>query len=479
MLMFKDMPIRKKLMRIMFLISGIVLLVTCLTFFVYEIYAFRKTTTEKLSTIGRIISANSTAALAFANAEDAKEILTALRAEPHIVAASLYNTDGSILSQYVSGSEINIFPNTPGAEGYKFAGSHLEGFQPVMLEDKQVGTLYLKSSLGEMYQRLRLYGAIVALVMLFSFILAFALSRIYQKNISEPILALADTATIISDKKDYSVRAQKKGNDELGLLTDAFNYMLVQIQDQNRALQEFAQNLEQKVWDRTVQLESANKELEAFSYSISHDLRAPLRAIVGFTAILEEDYGSKLDDEAKRVTGVIKSNTLKMGHLIDDLLTFSRLARQDLKKTRINTTEMANGVINEILSNNKNLNAKWIVHPMPDIHGDVTAMRHVWTNLISNAVKYSATKDQAIIEVGSDLKDGQTVFFVRDNGVGFDEKYKEKLFRVFQRLHSADEFEGTGVGLAIVEKIISKHGGNVWAEGEINKGACFYFSLPE
>ncbi len=478
-MLFKDMPIRKKLVRIMFLISGIVLLVTCVTFFVYEFYAFRKTTIEKLSTIGRILSANSTAALAFHNADDAKEILAALRAEPHIVAAGLYDSEGNLFSQYVSGSTTIVFPHKPGKEGYQFVQSYLEGFQPVMVETKQLGTLYLKSGLGEMYERLQLYGFIVALVVVLSFILAFVLSRILQKSISNPILGLAETAKVISERKDYSVRAVKTGNDEVGSLTDAFNNMLVQIEDQNRALHEFAQNLEQKVWDRTVQLESANKELEAFSYSISHDLRAPLRAVVGFTAILEEDYGSKLDDEARRITAVIKSNTLKMGHLIDDLLTFSRLARQDIKKTNIVTTQMANDVIKEILAENSNLKTKWVVREMPDINGDVSAMRQVWTNLISNAVKYSATMEEPKIEVGSETRDGQTVFFVKDNGVGFDEKYKEKLFRVFQRLHSADEFEGTGVGLAIVEKIISKHGGVVWAEGEVNKGACFYFSLPE
>jgi len=455
------------------------LLVTCITFFVYEFYAFRKTTTEKLSTIGKIIAANSTAALAFDNQDDAKEILAALKTEPHIVAAGLYDSDGNLFSQYFSGRGIDTFPVKPGQEGYRFIPSHLEGFQPVMLETRQLGTLYLKSDLGAMYERLRLYSIIVALVVILSFLLAWLLSKILQKSISKPILALAETAKMISDRKDYSVRAVKTGNDESGALTDAFNNMLVQIQDQNRALHEFNQNLEQKVRDRTMQLESVNKELEAFSYSISHDLRAPLRAIIGFAAILEEDYHSKLDDEAKRITAVIKSSTLKMGHLIDDLLAFSRMARQDIKKTTISTKAMANEVIQELLPENKSLHIKWVVHEMPDIKGDINAMHQVWINLVSNAVKYSANKEKPCIEIGADNREGQTTFFVKDNGVGFDEKYKDKLFKVFQRLHGADEFEGTGVGLAIVEKIISKHGGKVWAEAEENKGACFYFSLPD
>lgn len=477
-MLFKDMPIRKKLMRIIFLISGVVLLVTCITFFVYEFYAFRKTSIEKLSAIGKIVAANSTAALAFANTDDAKEILAALKADPHIVAAGLYDIDGKLFSKYGVGADTALFPRQPGIEGYQFVRSHLEGFQPVLAENRQLGTLYLKSDLGAMYDRLRLYGIMAGVVILLSFVLAYVLSNILQRSISNPILDLADTAKVISVGKDYSVRAVKTGNDELGSLTDAFNDMLSQIQDQNQALNEFTQNLEQKVTDRTRQLESANKELEAFSYSISHDLRAPLRAIIGFTAILEEDHGANLSDDAKRIMNVIKTNTLRMGHLIDDLLSFSRLARQDIKKTNIPTNKMVYEVIEEVIAENRNSKINWQVHEMPDIVGDISAMRQIWINLISNAVKYSAKKDEGQIEIGSEHRGGQTVFFVKDNGVGFDEKYKEKLFKVFQRLHSADEFEGTGVGLAIVEKIVSKHGGDVWAESALNKGAKFYFSLP-
>ncbi|HKO79161.1 MAG TPA: CHASE sensor domain-containing protein, partial [Chitinophagaceae bacterium] len=238
MMLFKNMPIRQKLMRIIFLISGLVLLVTCVTFFIYEFYAFRKTSVEKLSTIGKIISANSTAALAFDNPDDAKEILAALKAEPHIVAAGLYDKDGNLFSKYSVGKDTIKFPVKPGREGYRFAHNHLEGFQPVMMDKKQLGTLYLKSDLGAMYERLQLYGIIVALVIILSVMLAWLLSKILQKSISHPILALAETAKVISERKDFSVRAVKTGNDEIGSLTDAFNYMLVQIRDQTHALHE-------------------------------------------------------------------------------------------------------------------------------------------------------------------------------------------------------------------------------------------------
>jgi PAS domain S-box-containing protein len=239
-------------------------------------------------------------------------------------------------------------------------------------------------------------------------------------------------------------------------------------------------DLELRVIKRTEELKKTNDELEAFSYSVSHDLRAPLRAIIGFTAMLEDDYGHQLDGEAKRITSIIKSNTLKMGHLIDDLLSFSRMGRQDMIKTNIDTDEMVRAIIDlpEIKQENGGRPVKWVLHDLPNINGDANTLRQVWINLISNAVKYSGKSEHPEVEINFRQEDEKIIFSVRDNGVGFDERYKNKLFRVFQRLHSPDEFEGTGIGLAIVEKIISKHDGAVWAESAPGKGASFYFSLP-
>jgi len=226
------------------------------------------------------------------------------------------------------------------------------------------------------------------------------------------------------------------------------------------------------------ELKKMNSELEAFTYSVSHDLRAPLRGIIGFTAILEEDYSSKLDDEARRLTGIIKANTLKMGHLVDDLLAFSRMGRQELLKTTVSMTGIVIEIINEIKGTGNNHRIEWNTGALADVNADASTIRQVWINLISNAVKYSGSKEKPRIDIGYNNQQGMYVFFVKDNGVGFDNRYKDKLFRVFQRLHSAEEFEGTGVGLALVEKIVSRHGGSVWAEGEVGNGASFYFSLP-
>ncbi|HTL07247.1 MAG TPA: PAS domain S-box protein, partial [Chitinophagaceae bacterium] len=244
------------------------------------------------------------------------------------------------------------------------------------------------------------------------------------------------------------------------------------------SLKELNAALEERVAQRTVELKKSNEELEAFSYSVSHDLRAPLRAIVGFTSKLEDQYSAQLDAEAKRITAVIKNNTIKMAHLIDDLLSFSRIGRHEITRIPIDSSFLVKEIIEGIKASEAH-EVNWKIDPLHSINGDVTTLRQVWTNLISNAVKYSSKTESPVIEIGSYKQEGMIVFFVKDNGIGFNEKYKAKLFRVFQRLHSSAAFEGTGIGLAIVERVVSKHGGKVWAEAAVNKGACFSFSLPE
>lgn len=237
-------------------------------------------------------------------------------------------------------------------------------------------------------------------------------------------------------------------------------------------------DLEKRVKDRTSQLESANRELEAFSYSVSHDLRAPLRAIDGFTRILTEDHSDILGEDGLRVCNVIRENTHKMGKLIDDLLSFSRLSRADIQKSEVDMGTMANSVFHELTTPDmrKRINLK--IDNLYYAYGDATMLRQVWVNLISNAIKFSSKNKITQIEINCVLNEKNLIYCIKDNGVGFDMRYYGKMFGVFQRLHSILEFEGTGVGLAIVQRVIHRHGGKVWAEGEVGKGASFSFSLP-
>lgn len=243
-------------------------------------------------------------------------------------------------------------------------------------------------------------------------------------------------------------------------------------------IRELNANLEQRVEERTSELEVVNKELGAFSYSVSHDLRAPLRSISGFTQILVEEYSSKLDDEGKRICSVIQENSLKMGNLIDDLLSFSRLNRTELKKGLINMKDIVNSAFSELTDESSVKRIEFNLGDICNSSGDPNLLKQVWINLISNAIKYSSKKEKAIITIGCKKEEGYCVYHIKDNGVGFDMAYMDKLFGVFQRLHSQKEFDGTGVGLAIVQRIVLRHGGKVWAKGELDKGAEFYFSIP-
>jgi signal transduction histidine kinase/HAMP domain-containing protein len=444
------------------------------------------------------------------------------------------------------------------------------------------------------------------------------LSRVLQRQVSQPILALAGTARAISERRDYSTRAVKLGDDELGLLTDSFNQMLDEIQALNQDLEkrvvertaqleaanaelhrsraelqslfvsidegyciievlfddqgrpadyryltvnpafekhsglvgaqgrrirdlfpnyeaswfetygrvvrtgepirfqnfsslmgrwfdvyafrygdpqkhqvailftnitdrkqreEEIRELNTALQQRATQLEAANRELEAFSYSVSHDLRAPLRHIDGFANLLQKQAAGSLDDQGRRYLTTISDSARRMGRLIDDLLSFSRMGRSHMQPGLVDQDSLVAAVVRE---GRYPAAVEWQIAALPRVHGDHAMLRQVWSNLIDNAVKYSSKVPQPRVEVGSldGAAGGELAFFVRDNGAGFDMRYADKLFGVFQRLHGANEFEGTGIGLANVRRIVTRHGGRTWAESAPGRGATFYFSLP-
>lgn len=237
--------------------------------------------------------------------------------------------------------------------------------------------------------------------------------------------------------------------------------------------------LERRVLERTAELEAANQELEAFSYSVSHDLRAPLRAIGGFSNILVDRYGSQLPPEPVRLLGVVATNVTKMERLIEDLLRLSRLGRQTLEKRPVDLVALVNELVGELKQQHKGPDVEVVVGPLPAAEGDLALLRQVFFNLLSNGFKFTGQAVQPRIEVGFTNEGGETVYFVRDNGAGFDMRYAEKLFGVFQRLHTEAQFQGTGVGLSIVQRIVRRHGGRIWAEAAVNQGATFYFTLAE
>ena len=481
----RDWPIRRKLTAILLLISGLVLLLTSAAFVTYQVVTFRQTMRNNLAIRARILAANSTAALAFANEADARELLDALKYDPHMVAAALYDRNGRVLATYPAAPTDDRIPAAPRPDGYRFEGARLVGFTPVAQGGNQrLGTLYLASDTKAVSDALRLSGIIAIVVLAIALLAAYALAAGLQGRISAPILALAETATAASTRQDYSLRAPKFGEDELGTLTDAFNQMLGRIEEQKKELQQHAMGLEQRVAERTRELEkraaellAANSELDAFAYSVSHDLRAPLRSIDGFSQVLLEDYGAQLDDGGRDSLHRVRAASQRMATLIDDLLKLARVTRTEMRTERVDLSGLARDIVGEIQRTTPDRQVDFAIAPGLEAEGDAQLLRVVLDNLLRNGWKYTGKQPQPRVEFTTMDENGDRVFVIKDNGAGFDMKYADKLFGVFQRLHSSAEFEGTGVGLATVRRIINRHGGRIWAEGVVDQGATFYFTL--
>ena len=294
----------------------------------------------------------------------------------------------------------------------------------------------------------------------------------FARTLSTPLSHLVQgTKQISRGNLDY--RVGLSGRDEISQLSRAFDHMAEAL----RATTISRDDLEQRVAERTAQLQESNRELEAFSYSVSHDLRSPLRAMDGFSRIVLEDYASDLPGEAQRYLGLVRDNAQQMGSLIDHLLAFSRLGRQPLTKEPVVVSDLVRSVLAALSTELDGQKVEITIGDLPPCQADPALLRQVFANLLGNALKFAQTRDAAIIEVGCDNHTGKSVYFVKDNGVGFDMRYANKLFGVFQRLHRAEDYPGTGVGLATVQRIIHRHGGRIWAEAEPDKGATFYFTI--
>jgi light-regulated signal transduction histidine kinase (bacteriophytochrome) len=285
------------------------------------------------------------------------------------------------------------------------------------------------------------------------------------RQVIKPLEQLKRAAITIGTG-NLTQRCEVAAGDEIGELAAEFNRMAVALFDK-----------ETRLLGKTTQLEITNKELEAFTYSVSHDLRAPLRHIDGYVELLINRFRDALPEKGIHYLDTIADSTRQMAALIDDLLQFSRTGRQEMRQANIDMNLVLQEVLESIKQDNTGRNIEWVVATLPNVYGDYAMLRLVWFNLLNNAAKFTRKKEKARIETGCNEDNMEYVFFVRDNGVGFDMQYAHKLFGVFQRLHATEEFEGTGIGLANVRRIILKHGGRTWAEAALDKGAVFYFTL--
>jgi PAS domain S-box-containing protein len=606
MIPFQDLPIRRKVAVAIIATIALAILLMSAGFLTYEWTSVRQTSLTNLVTLSRIVAANSSAALIANNDDDMREMLGTLRAENDIVAAAIYDATGRRVAEYntiAAQSPVTLTSTPP--EGHVFSMSELRVYEPILKESRTLGLLYIHWSLASLQQRFVIFGLVILAILLTSSLVAFVLSSRLQERITEPIQELARTAHAITAQGDYSRRAARYGNDELGSLTDAFNRMLDEIREREQrlsaseerlrvalaaadmgtwryypdrresivdenfrriyglpaangatsveemsarivpedrdrafaALNEALRNpgvhyvceyrvnstnglrwvrdrgrvirganqqvdyvtgalvditehkhaeeeihrlnadLEQRVAERTAQLEQINRELEAFTYSVSHDLRGPLRHMSGYAEIIHDDSATVLSDQARVCLGRIVAAATRLSRLVDSLLNLSRVGRKQLVLQRTRLDDLVTAAMRELESETQNRKVEWQRQRLPIVDCDSGLMFVVFVNLLSNALKYTRPRETAVIHIGLQVENGETAVVIRDNGVGFDPRFQARLFGVFERLHTAAAFEGTGVGLATVDRIIRRHGGRIWAKSAVDEGAAFYFTL--
>ena len=491
--LLRDLPIRQKLMLIALVTTGGALLLAGAALIYFDRVRFESEMASDLETLADIVAGNSTGSLSFQDEEDATEVLQALRPQKPIVAAAIYDAGGRLFVHYDPRGSGKI-PLRPAADGAEFEDGALRVFRPIELRGERIGTVYLRSNLDELTDRFKTQAATVGTVFLASGLAALLLSSGLQRLISRPILDLAGTARAVSERQDYSIRARKRSADELGRLVDAFNEMLVQIQERDTELLRAKEDLEERVRDRTRELErrneelyQSNKELDDFAYIASHDLKEPLRGIHNFSSFLIEDYAGKLDDEGRSKLETLMRLTRRMETLIDSLLQFSRLGRVDLAIDQVDLNETVAEVLESLAITLQETDTQVrIPRKLPTVRADRARVGEIFYNLIVNAVKYNDKPERwieigALIEEDSEESGGNPpVFYVRDNGIGIAEKHHESVFRIFKRLHGRDKFGGgTGAGLTIAKKIVERHHGRIWLESSAGEGTTFYFTLEE
>jgi signal transduction histidine kinase len=474
--------------------SGAALLAASLALLFFQLQEVRSSTLVRLESVTELIAFNIASAVDFNDAQAATAILSSLKTRPAVISAGVV-VNGRLFAAYsrlgATAAESGDLLMTSAAS--RFDDQELTVYRPISSEGRPMGILFIHVDLRDIAQTWRRFAVITGLVAIPALLIAILISQLPRRAISRPILNLAALAAAVSDRKDYSARAPAvKSAAEIEQLVVTFNQMLTEIQAQHAEIEEARARLEQRVTDRTHELEArtgqleeqgrelaaANRELESFSYSVSHDLRAPLRAIDGFSqALLSEYANGNLDQRGMHFLERVRAGTQKMSLLIDDMLGLARVTRRPLERTDVDVTAVATEVAAEIARRNSGRVVRCTIEPCMRASADAHLLTIVFENLLGNAWKFTGVQADAHIEVGQTSIAGEPVFFVRDNGAGFNAAYADRLFSPFQRLHDEAEFEGTGIGLATVKRIITRHGGLVSAEGVEGRGATFCFTV--
>lgn len=618
MLSLRNSPIQRKLTFVFILITSTALILACAALYIYERTVFKEALNHNLETLAKVIGDNSETAITFDNPEEANEILAALRAEPQIVAACIYTANGNVLTNWIRPGEIQSLPEKPlFGGGYVSTEDDVGLFSPIINKKtkERAGVIYLRASFQALNVRLKSYAVVVSLILLISFLITFLVSARLVRFLSGPILALANTAKSVSQRKDYSVRAEKRSSDELGTLTDAFNQMLAQIQERDSALRQSNEELEQRVQERTQALQQlqhqnelilnaagegiygldmsgkiafanptaaktsgwtveeltgktdhsflhhsssngiiyneadcpicksfregkvqqsadeifrrkngsifhaefvrtpiiekgkhvgavvlfkditqrktaqealasqtrelarSNAELEQFAYVASHDLQEPLRMVSNYTQLLARRYKDKLDSDAHEFIAFAVDGAIRMQGLINDLLMYSRVGTKGKKFKQTDSSNALGQAIINVRGAIEESRAIVTNDDLPVIIADSGQLVQLFQNLIGNAIKFHG-KESPRVHVSAQRQEDCWLFSVRDNGIGIEPQYAERIFIIFQRLHGQSEYPGTGIGLSICKKIVDRHGGRIWVESKAGEGANFFFTIP-
>jgi signal transduction histidine kinase len=484
---FRNMPIKLKLMVIIMATTSAALLLSGVGIVILDSILFRSYLNLDLSALSRIIADNSTAAIAFDDPQAAVETLSALRARTHIVAACIYRKDGTTLATYARPGAGQGCRAPDARDEIRFNATDLTVSRPILLKDRLIGILAMVYDLDEIKDRRRIYGAGILGILVASNLIAFVLSSKLRTVISTPILELVHATTAVSKTRDYSVRAQKLSGDELGALVDAFNEMLAGIESRDDRLKEAlldreealteAQSARDSLQRSNGELARSNEDLERFAFVASHDLQDPLRMITVYSQLLVKSYPPELDNQARMFVNNIAGGTKRMRELLADLLAYTEIgSRPDTPVEVVDLNVVIENVRQILKASSDDTGAEVTAGRLPSLTGYEAHFISLFQNLIGNAIKYRSERSPRI-DISVQEAPGELRFAVADNGIGIDSEYHQTIFGAFKRLHG-NKIPGTGIGLAICQRVVERYGGQIWVESNVGQGATFLFTLP-
>jgi signal transduction histidine kinase len=486
-------------------ISSVALLVACAAFMFYDSLLVRREMASNLVALTRVVGGMNWAALTFDEPATTRESLAALADRQNIISARVYSTNQTLFAEYIRQGATAPPRPAPTSDGHLFESDRLVVYQRIPFKNEIIGSIIVESDLDELNSRLHSYIGIALTVLLLSLAVALLLSTVLQRLIARPIVQLAQTMRKVSQEKNYALRAELQRDDEVGDLVRGFNDMLAQIQQRDAELQKAADELEKRVVERTselektlerlrataTQLERSNRELQDFAYVASHDLQEPLRKVQAFGDRLQDKYAPQLGDEGRDFISRMQNAAGRMQSLINDLLTFSRVTTKASPFEKVDLARVAREVISDLEVRIQQSQANVEAEPLPSVEADPLQMRQLFQNLIGNALKFHKDGTAPVVRIrarilrppdsapgGQPVEQETLELSVQDNGIGFDEKYLDRIFAVFQRLHGRGVYEGTGIGLAICRKIAERHGGAITGRSRPGEGATFIVTLP-